>query len=133
MKVKVLNVIRMPREVSNGKYILYKIIIDKDIDVPFSIKKNLEKIINNMLAENFLKTQQVLYPKDFEVCISVEVDTELNVIMVNTYIYDGQDLGLHTSTNANVLQGYNSIKHFFFDTLIWIESMRIANLRAVIV
>lgn len=32
MKVKVLNVIRMPREVSNGKYILYKIIIDKDID-----------------------------------------------------------------------------------------------------
>ncbi len=28
-------------------------LIDKDIDVPFSIKKNLEKIINNMLAENF--------------------------------------------------------------------------------
>ena len=108
-------------------------LIDKDIDVPFSIKRNLEKIINNMLAENFLKTQHVLYPKDFEVCISVEVDTELNVIMVNTYIYDGKDLGLHTNTNANVLQGYNSIKHFFFDTLIWIESMRIANLRAVIV
>lgn len=108
-------------------------LIDKDIDVPFSIKRNLEKIINNMLAENFLKTQQVLYPKDFEVCISVEVDTELNVIMINTYIYDGQDLGLHTSTNANVLQGYDSIKHFFFDTLIWIESMRIANLRAVVV
>lgn len=88
-------------------------LIDKDIDVPFSIKKNLEKIINNMLAENFLKTQQVLYPKDFEVCISVEVDTKTNVMMVNTYIYDDQDLGLHTSTNANVLQGYDSIKHFF--------------------
>lgn len=108
-------------------------LIDKDIDVPFSIKKNLEKIINNMLAENFLKTQQVLYPKDFEVCISVEVDTKTNVMMVNTYIYDDQDLGLHTSTNANVLQGYDSIKHFFFDTLIWIESMRIANLRAAVV
>ena len=40
-----------------------------------------------MLAENFLKTQQVLYPKDFEVCISVEVDTKTNVMMVNTYIY----------------------------------------------
>lgn len=108
-------------------------LIDKDIDVPFSIKKNLEKIINNMLDENFLKTQQVLYPKDFEVCISVEVDTKTNVMMVNTYIYDDQDLGLHTSTNANVLQGYDSIKHFFFDTLIWIESMRIANLRAAVV
>jgi hypothetical protein len=108
-------------------------LIDKDIDVPFSIKKNLEKIINNMLAENFLKTQQVLYPKDFEVRISVEVDTKTNVMMVNTYIYDDQDLGLHTSTNANVLQGYDSIKHFFFDTLIWIESMRIANLRAAVV
>lgn len=108
-------------------------LIDKDIDVLFSIKKNLEKIINNMLAENFLKTQQVLYPKDFEVRISVEVDTKTNVMMVNTYIYDDQDLGLHTSTNANVLQGYDSIKHFFFDTLIWIESMRIANLRAAVV
>lgn len=86
-----------------------------------------------MLSENFFKTQQVLYPKDFEACISVEVDTKTNVMMVNTYIYDDQDLGLHTSTNANVLQGYDSIKHFFFDTLIWIESMRIANLRATVV
>lgn len=123
---------------SDKKYLdikeqLIGFLIDKDIDVPFSIKRNLEKIINNMLSENFFKTQQVLYPKDFEVCISVEVDTKTNVMMVNTYIYDDQDLGLHTSTNANVLQGYDSIKHFFFDTLIWIESMRIANLRAAVV
>ena len=32
MKVKVTNVIRMPREITNGKYNLYKFIIDKDID-----------------------------------------------------------------------------------------------------
>jgi len=125
--------LKSDKEYLDIKEQLIGFLIDKDIDVPFSIKKYLEKIINNMLAENFLKTQQVLYPKDFEVCISVEVDTKTNVMMVNTYIYDDQDLGLHTSTNANVLQGYDSIKHFFFDTLIWIESMRIANLRAAVV
>ena len=32
MEVKVTNVIRMPREITNGKYNLYKFIIDKDID-----------------------------------------------------------------------------------------------------
>jgi len=125
--------LKSDKEYLDIKEQLIGFLIDKDIEVPFSIKRNLEKIINNMLSEIFFKTQQVLYPKDFEVCISVEVDTKTNVMMVNTYIYDDQDLGLHTSTNANVLQGYDSIKHFFFDTLIWIESMRIANLRATVV
>lgn len=125
--------LKSDKEYLDIKEQLIGFLIDKDIKVPFSIKRNLEKIINNMLSENFYKTQQVLYPKDFEVCISVEADTKTNVMMVNTYIYDDQDLGLHTSTNANVLQGYDSIKHFFFDTLIWIESMRIANLRATVV
>lgn len=125
--------LKSDKEYLDIKEQLIGFLIDKDIKVPFSIKRNLEKIINNMLSENFFKTQQVLYPKDFEACISVEVDTKTNVMMVNTYIYDDQDLGLHTSTNANVLQGYDSIKHFFFDTLIWIESMRIANLRAAVV
>ena len=32
MEVKVINVISMPRETTNGKYNLYKFIIDKDID-----------------------------------------------------------------------------------------------------
>ena len=32
MQVKVTNVIRMPREITNGKYNLYRFIIDKDID-----------------------------------------------------------------------------------------------------
>ena len=32
MEVKVTNVIRMPRKTNNGKYNLYKIMIDKDID-----------------------------------------------------------------------------------------------------
>ena len=32
MQVKVINVISMPREITNGKYNLYKFIIDKDID-----------------------------------------------------------------------------------------------------
>ena len=32
MEVKIINVIRMPRETTNGKYNLYKFIIDKDID-----------------------------------------------------------------------------------------------------
>lgn len=127
--------LKSDKEYLDIKEQLIGFLIDKDIEIPFSIKRNLEKIINNMLSENFFKTQQVLYPKDFEACISVEVDTKTNVMMVNTYIYDDQDLGLHTSTNANanVLQGYDSIKHFFFDTLIWIESMRIANLRATVV
>ena len=32
MEVKVKNVIVMPREITNGKYNLYRFIIDKDID-----------------------------------------------------------------------------------------------------
>lgn len=32
MEVKVINVIRMPSKMNNGKYNLYKFIIDKDID-----------------------------------------------------------------------------------------------------
>ena len=32
MQVKVKNVIVMPREITNGKYNLYRFIIDKDID-----------------------------------------------------------------------------------------------------
>lgn len=32
MEVKVINVISIPREITNGKYNLYKFIIDKDID-----------------------------------------------------------------------------------------------------
>ena len=32
MEVKVINIISMPREITNGKYNLYKFIIDKDID-----------------------------------------------------------------------------------------------------
>ena len=32
MQVKVTNVIRTPRKTNNGKYNLYKIMIDKDID-----------------------------------------------------------------------------------------------------
>ena len=32
MEVKVINVIRMPLKTNNGKYNLYKFIIDKDID-----------------------------------------------------------------------------------------------------
>ena len=109
------------------------IVIDnRFIDVPFNIQRTLESIINNMLTDNFSKTQQVLYPKDFEVCISVEVDTETNVMIIDTYIIDNNNFGLHTRTNANILQTYNSIKHFFFDTLTWIESMRIASLQAKI-
>lgn len=79
--------LKSDKEYLDIKEQLIGFLIDKDIDVPFSIKRNLEKIINNMLSENFFKTQQVLYPKDFEACISVEVDTKTNVMMVNTYIY----------------------------------------------
>ena len=32
MEAKIINVIVMPREITNGKYNLYKFIIDKDID-----------------------------------------------------------------------------------------------------
>lgn len=79
--------LKSDKEYLDIKEQLIGFLIDKDIEIPFSIKRNLEKIINNMLSENFFKTQQVLFPKDFEACISVEVDTKTNVMMVNTYIY----------------------------------------------
>lgn len=89
-RLKDLN-LKSDKEYLDIKEQLIGFLIDKDIEVPFSIKRNLEKIINNMLSENFLKTQQVLYPKDFEACISVEVDTKTNVMMVNTCLIVIQD------------------------------------------
>ena len=62
-------------------------LFDRDIIVPFDIQRKLEDIINNMLAEHFAETQQVLYPSDFEISISMEMDTRTNKVIwiVNTF------------------------------------------------
>ena len=44
--------LKSDKEYLDIKEQLIGFLIDKDIEIPFSIKRNLEKIINNMLSEN---------------------------------------------------------------------------------
>lgn len=59
-------------------------LIDKDIVIPYDVKYRLEEIVNNMLAEHFVERQQVLYPSDFEVSMSMEMNTENNKVIIST-------------------------------------------------
>lgn len=55
--------LKSDKEYLDIKEQLIGFLIDKDIDVPFSIKRNLEKIINNMLSEIFLKLSKCYIQK----------------------------------------------------------------------
>lgn len=104
-------------------------LFDKDIIVPFDIQRRLEDIINNMLAEHFVETQQVLYPSDFEVSISMEMDTRTNKVIISTYIVNADDLNLHTEIDTDTLHDYGSAKKYFFNELGCIVLNRIGQLQ----
>lgn len=88
-------------------------LIDKDIVIPYDVKYRLEEIVNNMLAEHFVERQQVLYPSDFEVSMSMEMNTENNKVIISTYIFNADDLNLHTEIDTDTLHDYKRTKYFF--------------------
>lgn len=104
-------------------------LFDRDIIVPFDIQRRLEDITNNMLAEHFVETQQVLYPSDFEVSISMEMDTRTNKVIISTYIVNADDLNLHTEIDTDTLHDYGRIKKYFFNELGCIVLNRIGQLQ----
>lgn len=104
-------------------------LFDRDIIVPFDIQRKLEDIINNMLGEHFAETQQVLYPSDFEASISMEMDTRTNKVIISTYIFNADDLNLHTEIDTDTLHDYKRTKKYFFDTLGCIMLMKIGKLQ----
>ena len=104
-------------------------LFDRDIIVPFGIQRRLEDIINNMLAEHFAETQQVLYPSDFEVSISMEMDTRINKVIISTYIVNADDLNLHTEIDTDTLHDYGRTKKYFFTELGRIVLDRIGQLQ----
>lgn len=106
-------------------------LFDRDIIVPFDIQRKLEDIINNMLAEHFAETQQVLYPSDFEVSISMEMDTRTNKVIISTYIVNADDLNLHTEIDTDTLHDYGRSKKYFFNELGCIVLSRIGQLQKV--
>ena len=55
-------------------------LIDKGLVIDCDNKEKLTEIVNNMLAERYEKTRQVLYPSDFEISMSVEMDTHSSSI-----------------------------------------------------
>lgn len=55
--------LKSDKEYLDIKEQLIGFLIDKDIEIPFSIKRILEKIINNMLSENFLKLSKCYIQK----------------------------------------------------------------------
>lgn len=89
--------------------------IDKDIVIPYDVKYRLEEIVNNMLAEHFVERQQVLYPSDFEVSMSMEMNTENNKVIISTYIFNADDLNLHTEIDTDTLHDYGRMKKYFFN------------------
>ena len=92
-------------------------LIDKDLVIDCDNKEKLTEIVNNMLAEHYEKTQQVLYPSDFEISMSVEMDTRTNKIIINTYIYNANDLNLHTTIDIDTLNDSGKMQKYFFNTL----------------
>lgn len=104
-------------------------LIDRDIVVPYDVKHKLEEIVNNMLTEYFAETQQVLYPLDFEVSMSLEMNTETNKVIISTYIFNADDLNLHTEIDTDTLHDYKRTKKYFFDTLGCIMLMKIGELQ----
>lgn len=104
-------------------------LFDRDIIVPSDIQIRLEDIINNMLAEHFAETRQVLYPYDFEVSISMEMDTRTNKVIISTYIVNADDLNLHTEIDTDTLHDYGRTKKYFFNELGCIVLNRIGQLQ----
>ena len=104
-------------------------LIDKDVIVPFNIQRRLEDIVNNMLAGNFVETQQVLYLSDFKVSMSMEMNTQTNKIVISTYIFDEDNLNLHTEIDTDTLHDYRSIKKYFFNELGCIVLGRVSQLQ----
>ena len=104
-------------------------LFDRDIIVPSDVRIRLEAIINNMLAEHFTETKQVLYPSDFEVSISMEMDTRTNKVIISTYIVDADDLNLHTEIDTDTLHDYGRTQKYFFNELGCIVLSRIGQLQ----
>ena len=104
-------------------------LFDRDIIVPSDIQIRLEDIINNMLAEHFAETWQVLYPYDFEVSISMEMNTRTNKVIISTYIVNADDLNLHTEIDTDTLDDYGRTKKYFFNELACIVLNRIGQLQ----
>ena len=104
-------------------------LFDRDIIIPFDIQRRLEDITNNMLAEHFAETQQVLYPSDFETSISLEMDTRTNKVIISTYIVNADDLNLHTEIDTDTLHDYGRTKKYFFNELGCIVLNRIGQLQ----
>ena len=104
-------------------------LFDGDIIVPSDIQIRLEDIINNMLAEHFAETQQVLYPSDFEVSMGMEMDTRTNKVIISTYIVNADDLNLHTEIDTDTLHDYGRTKKYFFNELGCIVLSRIGQLQ----
>ena len=104
-------------------------LFDRDIIVPFDIQRRLEDIINDMLAEHFAETQQVLYLSDFEVSISIEMDTRTNKVIISTYIFNADNLSLHTQIDTDTLHDYGRTKKYFFNELGCIVLNRIGQLQ----
>lgn len=104
-------------------------LIDKDIVIPYDVKYRLEEIVNNMLAEHFAETQQVLYPSDFEVSMGMEMDTRTNKVIISTYIVNADDLNLHTEIDTDTLHDYGRTKKYFFNELGCIVLNRIGQLQ----
>ena len=104
-------------------------LIDKDIVIPYDVKYRLEEIVNNMLAEHFAETQQVLYPSDFEVSMGMEMDTRTNKVIISTYIVNADDLNLHTEIDTDTLHDYGRMKKYFFNEFGCIVFTKIGQLQ----
>lgn len=104
-------------------------LIDKDIIIPYDIKHKLEEIVNNMLEKHFAERQQVLYPSDFEVSMSIEMNTGTGKIGISTYIFNADVLHLHTEIDTDTLHDYGRIKKYFFNELGCIMLMKIGKLQ----
>lgn len=107
-------------------------LVDNETLLPDDIRNKLQNIINDMLANNFDATQKLLVPSDFEVSISIEMNTNTNKVLVSIYIFNEDDLNLHTEIDTETLHDYGRMKKFFFNTLSYIVLNRIEQLQKAV-
>lgn len=107
-------------------------LVDDETLLPDDIRNRLQDIINDMLANNFDATLKPLAPSDLEVYISIEMNTNTNKVLVSTYIFNADNLNLHTEIDTETLHDYGRMKKFFFNTLSYIVLNRIGQLQKAV-
>ena len=100
-------------------------------DIPDFIKAACEKSINKLLQENYEKTNKAYTKDDFEVSMSIDLDTENGTLIIYTYV-GYWELDLSEKIDVASLDCHEEIKDYFFAELEKITAERINQIKSMV-